>query len=212
MNIAIIGATGLIGSNLLSELIKNDSIDKITTITRRSVPDSPKVNQIILTDMDSNSIEALDVNADVYFCALGTTIKTAGSKENFKKIDKDLVVSFAKLAKKDNAKAFFVVSAAGSNKNSKIFYNKVKGEMEEAVIALGLPSLYILQPGLLAGERKEKRFAENIGIQAFYILDFLIPKKITHHIGTFVSDIVSYSTNEFSNIKAGINRISRFYK
>ncbi|MCP3891061.1 MAG: NAD-dependent epimerase/dehydratase family protein [Desulfobulbaceae bacterium] len=130
MHIAIIGATGLIGSSLVTELIGNESTKQITVITRKKMEaESNKIHQIVIPEMTSDKIEGLNINADAYFCGLGTTIKKAGSRVRFRYVDCDLVVAFAKLAN-NNKKALLVISAMGANKNSSVFYNRVKGDME----------------------------------------------------------------------------------
>ena len=111
------------------------------------------------------------------FCCLGTTIKTAGSKEAFRKVDLDYVVNVAKAAKENGVNHFAVVSAMGADKNSNIFYNKTKGEMEDAIKTIGFNSTYIIRPSLLLGDRKEFRFGELLGKFIMITLSFLIPKK-----------------------------------
>ncbi|MGK0367626.1 MAG: hypothetical protein ACI9QD_000764 [Thermoproteota archaeon] len=205
MHIAVIGATGLIGSELIKKLSRSHKVDKITTITRSEI-ELDGLNQIVLKDMSPETIEGLELEADLYFCALGTTIKTAGSKKAFKYVDHDLVLAFAKLAQKSNLKNLMIVSATGANKNSLVFYNRTKGEMESAVLALTLNSVYFLQPSLLIGERKERRAAEAMAISLYKV----IPKFLQEKIGTEVSDIIFYIENEMFRLKAGLSRITSF--
>jgi uncharacterized protein YbjT (DUF2867 family) len=99
---------------------------------------------------------------DLYIC-LGTTRKKAGTKENFRKVDHDYVVEATKLAKECGVKRIAIVSAIGANPNSRFFYNQIKGEMENAVAGIGIPSTYFFRPSLLLGNRKEFRLGEKVG-------------------------------------------------
>ena len=98
------------------------------------------------------------------YCCLGTTIKKAGSQEAFRTIDHTLVITIAELMRKQGAGQFLVISSMGADSNSKVFYNRTKGEMEEAVKEIGYPCLRILRPSLLLGKREEFRFGEKIGL------------------------------------------------
>jgi len=109
-------------------------------------------------------VELSNVHADDVYCCLGTTIKKAGSQEAFKKIDLGLVVTIAGLMKKQGAEQFLVISAMGADKDSKIFYNRTKSEMEAALQELGYPCLRIVRPSLLLGPREEFRLGEKIGV------------------------------------------------
>src|SRR5688500_10362415 len=118
MKAVIAGATGLVGSTLLEKLFKDASFTEIISITRKPLREHPKLKQILI----ENFSELPPVTGDVHFCCLGTTIKTAGSKDNFRKVDFDAVLNFAK-----SAKNFILVSASGANAKSPIFYNRLKG-------------------------------------------------------------------------------------
>jgi len=107
------------------------------------------------------------------FCCLGTTIKTAGSQEAFLKVDYTYVIESARIAKSQGTPAFSVVSAMGANSKSGIFYNRVKGDMEEALQKIGFSSLLIFRPSLLIGERKEVRTGEVIGAAISNLFSFL---------------------------------------
>jgi uncharacterized protein YbjT (DUF2867 family) len=109
------------------------------------------------------ALDGCEERADVALCALGTTLKAAGSREAFRAVDHDVVVRFARAAHRAGARGFGVVSAVDADARSQIFYNRVKGEMEEAVRAIGFKSLVIARPSLLLGERGERRFLEGLG-------------------------------------------------
>jgi uncharacterized protein YbjT (DUF2867 family) len=163
MKTAIIaGATGLIGKQLLFNLIESEAYDKIIALVRKEIPfNSPKLIQIIV-DFNNLPLIADDLKADDVFCCLGTTIRKAGSQAAFKKVDYDYCLNLANETYKNESKNFFLVSALGANSSSKIFYNQVKGELEEAISKVGFNSFYIFRPSLLLGNRNEFRLGEKI--------------------------------------------------
>jgi uncharacterized protein YbjT (DUF2867 family) len=118
-------------------------------------------------------LEKCEAHADVAFCALGTTLKVAGSREAFRAIDLDLVLRFAHASRKAGARGFGVVSAVDASARSRVFYNRVKGEMEDALRKIGFESLVIARPSLLLGEREERRFLESISQRALRPLRFV---------------------------------------
>ncbi len=161
------GATGLVGSELLQQLISNDVYDKIHLLTRRSLP--TESDKIVVHEIDFENLPAFTINdkIDHVFCALGTTIKKAGTKENFRKVDFEYVVGLAAKSKDLSAEKFLVISSLGANKRSMIFYNRVKGEMESALKNKGLPHVFIFRPSLLLGERLEHRTGEKTAASVY---------------------------------------------
>ena len=171
----ILGATGLIGKKVTEHLLKNDTYSTVIILVRKPLNiNHPKLKQHIF---NYDAIDNTLLKGDDLFCCLGTTIKTAGSKEAFRKVDLDYVVNVAKASKGNGINHFAVISAMGANKNSIVFYNQIKGEMEESIKAIGFNSTYIIRPSLLLGDRKEFRFGELIGKFFMITLSFLIPKK-----------------------------------
>jgi len=171
----VLGATGLIGKKVTEHLLKNDSYSTVIILVRKPLNiNHPKLKQHIF---NYDAIDNTLLKGDDLFCCLGTTIKTAGSKEAFRKVDLDYVVNVAKASKVNGINHFAVISAMGANKNSTVFYNQIKGEMEESIKAVGFNSTYIIRPSLLLGDRKEFRFGELIGKFFMITLSFLIPKK-----------------------------------
>jgi len=171
----VLGATGLIGKKVTEHLLKNDSYSTVIILVRKPLNiNHPKLKQHIF---NYDAIDKTLLKGNDLFCCLGTTIKTAGSKEAFRKVDLDYVVNVAKAAKENGINHFAVVSAMGANKNSTVFYNQIKGEMEEAIKSIGFDSTYVIRPSLLLGDRKEFRFGELIGKFFMITLSFLIPKK-----------------------------------
>ena len=137
----------------------------MTALVRRTplLKNHRKLKEVI-TDFSNLDKTLSTVTADDVFCCLGTTIKKAGSQEAFRKVDLSLVVDVAKVMRKQGAEQFIVISAMGANSSSKVFYNRIKGEMEEALKVLGYPCVRIIRPSLLLGHREEFRLGERIGI------------------------------------------------
>jgi uncharacterized protein YbjT (DUF2867 family) len=159
----IVGATGLIGGYCLEFLCDDPKYSEVIALVRKPILKTHRKLKTIVTRFDNIENELSSIQADDVFCCLGTTIKKAGSQEAFKKIDFSLVVEIAELMKKQGAEQFLVISAMGADSNSKVFYNRVKGEMESALQELDYPCLRIIRPSLLLGPREEFRLGEKIG-------------------------------------------------
>ena len=172
----IAGSTGLIGNQLLALLLESSEYDKVIALSRKPLNlNHPKLENVILTVDRLDHLAA--IKADDVFCCLGTTIKQAKSKEAFRKVDFDYPVALAKMLKQNGAQQFLLVSALGANKSSGIFYNRVKGEVEEAISKLGYSCFHIFRPSLLVGDRKEERTGEEAAKVFYRFFGFLIPKK-----------------------------------
>jgi len=211
MKVAIIGGTGLIGSQLIERLLTDSHITGIVSIVRRGTGISnPKYQEVLLEDFAK--IENLDISADFFVCCIGTTIKVAKTKENFRKVDYEYVVAFSKLAERKMAKALFVVSSLGANSISPVFYSRVKGEIEEEVLKRRIACIYILRPSMLIGERAEKRFGEEVGIQVYKKLSGILPKVVKSKLGTEVVDIVNWFSQQFKQVDRGHHIITDFSK
>ena len=162
--VAVAGATGLVGRELLRLLSADPGVAQIRALVRRP----------LLLRQDSKVRECradfarLDAHPEWFdgvgaaFCALGTTIKVAGSQDAFRRVDFDHALAFAKAARSGGAHHFLLVSALGASARSRVFYNRVKGELEDALVALGFPSLTIARPSLLLGDREESRPGEEL--------------------------------------------------
>lgn len=160
----LVGATGLIGGYCLQTLCDASYYSEVTTLVRKPLLKTHRKLKKVITKFDNLERELSSIQADDVYCCLGTTIKKAGSQEAFKKIDFSLVVTIAKLMREQGAEQFLVISALGANKDSKVFYNRTKGEMEEALKDLDYPCLRIIRPSLLLGPREEFRFGEKVGV------------------------------------------------
>lgn len=167
----IAGATGLVGHHLLSLLLSSSEYEKVYVLTRRSLSlDSPKAEEILLNFDEMDESYYLPAVDDV-FCCLGTTMKKAGSKEAFRKVDYHYPLQLAEKAAAKGAKQFLLVTAMGADKNSFFFYNKVKGEVEEDISKITeLHSISFFRPSLLLGERQESRAGESIAAKLMILL------------------------------------------
>jgi uncharacterized protein YbjT (DUF2867 family) len=177
--VLVAGATGLVGRELLAGLLADDSVAAVHTLGRRDVPlQHPK---LIQHKIDFKALPALP-RVDEAFIALGTTIKVAGSQEAFRAVDHDAVIAVARAAKAAGATRLGVVSAMGADKRSAIFYNRVKGETEEALAALGFATLVIARPSFLAGDRESLgqpvRGGEKLALRISRMLAPLVPDNL----------------------------------
>ncbi len=171
------GATGLIGSQLLSLLLESDRYEKVIAISRRSLKTAdPKLHNIV-SGLDTLPNFTDKLLADDVYCCLGTTIRKAKTKGAFRQIDFEYPVLLASLSKAQGAKQFLLVSSLGADKSSFAFYNRIKGETEEAIVAVGFESCHIFRPSLLQGPRKEHRAGEDAAKWFFAIFGFLVPIK-----------------------------------
>ncbi|MGF7446363.1 NAD(P)H-binding protein [Klebsiella michiganensis] len=167
--VLLTGATGLVGGHLLRMLLNAQDIKSIAAPTRRPLSDISGVfnpHDPQLTDALAQVVDPVDI----VFCCLGTTRREAGSQEAFVHADYTLVIDTALVGKKLGAQHMLVVSAMGANAHSPFFYNRVKGEMEEALIAQQWPRLTIARPSMLVGEREKKRTGETLLAPLFSLL------------------------------------------
>lgn len=157
----LLGATGVTGSHLLNYILQDDDYSKVTVFGRNALPfKHPKLEQNIIDLLKLENVK-VHFKADVVFCCIGTTKAKTPDKDLYKAIDYGIPVAAAKLCKENKISCFVVMSSLGANKNSNVFYTKTKGEMEVAVLEQKLPQTYILQPSVIAGNRKEKRIGES---------------------------------------------------
>jgi len=176
----VAGATGLVGSELVRRLLAEPSY-RVVALTRRPLAlADPKLVQVA-AEFERLSATLATVTAastaDV-FCCLGTTIGAAGSEAAFRRVDHDFVLALGRWAAHVRARRMIVISALGADAASRVFYNRVKGETERDLAALGLPSLVIVRPSLLSGGRAEFRLGERIALTLATPLRKLIPARV----------------------------------
>ena len=159
----IAGSTGLIGSELVKLLLKDAYYAKVKVVGRNNPGiEHPKLESIII-NFDSLPKHREQLLANHVFCCLGTTMKKAKSREAFYKVDFTFPFELAKVAELFSAEQFLLVTAMGASKNSRIYYNSVKGQVEESISGMAFESIHIFRPSLLLGKRQELRLGENIG-------------------------------------------------
>ncbi|WP_209401487.1 NAD(P)H-binding protein [Pseudozobellia sp. WGM2] len=170
----ILGATGLTGGKLLELLLSDDRYSKVKLFSRSSVGfEHPKLEEH-LGDLLNLSSFKNELKADEVFCCIGTTKSKTPNKEVYEKIDYGIPVTAARLCKENKISTFVVISALGANAQSKIFYNRMKGQMEDAVLEQRIENTYILQPSLIGGKRKEKRLGELIFKQVMKLANLVL--------------------------------------
>jgi uncharacterized protein YbjT (DUF2867 family) len=172
-NALIAGASGLVGSQLMELLLADPAYSKVMILVRKTIP----VNhaKLIQLQVSYEQLDLLSIPIPVQdvFCALGTTIRKAGSQAAFRVVDYDYVLNLGKFGEKNLVSKYLVVSAMGADASSGIFYNRVKGEMENAIRNLNIPSVIVFRPSLLMGNRKDFRLGERIAQFVMSGLGFL---------------------------------------
>jgi len=166
----VIGATGLVGSHLVGQLLDSDDFRAVKIFVRRKTALEHRKLEEYVVDFDSIEEWENLLTGDVLFSTLGTTLRKAGSKEAQYKVDYSYQYEVAKTAAQNSVKSYALVSSAGAKPNAMTFYGRIKGELEEAVKALNFDKTVILKPSFLQGDRKESRLGEKIGIMLANIL------------------------------------------
>lgn len=178
MRLLIAGASGLVGGAVLERALALDAVTAVISLSRRPGDKRhPKLIEWLGSSDDLLSGLRHDP-VDAVICCLGTTIRNVGGDTaKFIHVDKELVLGLARWAKDQGVRSFAVVSAVGADAGSRVFYNRVKGEMETELKALGLSELHIFHPSILTGPRKEKRSGERMGIALMSALAPLLPDR-----------------------------------
>ena len=203
--VILVGSTGLVGSELLKLLIDDMTIVEVITLTRREISSThSKVKNIVVDFKCLDAIMATFCNVDTVFCCVGTTIKTAGSKEKFRQVDYDIPVDLARIASAAQVNRFIVISSLGADNPRNNYYLNVKHEMEKAVSVYKFNKLSIIRPSLLLGNREEFRFAER-ALQIFSVLFSFLFKGPLEKYKPISADVVAKA---MTNISIGFNNQS----
>ena len=172
----VVGSTGLVGRHTLQIALAHPGIERVVAPVRRPVGEHPKLLCPVV-DFDALPVDARCWGVDAVICALGTTIRAAGSQEAFRRVDHAYPLAVARLARQHGTPTYVLNSAMGADANSRIFYSRVKGDVERDLATLGFASLTFVRPGLISGEREEFRAGERIAIAALRALHPLLPRR-----------------------------------
>lgn len=177
MKLLLLGATGLVGKNVLTQALAHPAVTGVVAPTRRHLQTHPKLRNPVSDQLASLLSEGITEAVDGVVCALGTTIGKAGSKEAFREVDYGLPLAFAQSAQAQGVRTYVLVSASTANADSSIFYSRIKGEVERDTERVGFQSLTFIRPGLIGGERDEPRFRESVALRLMSIFGPILPKK-----------------------------------
>ncbi len=200
----IAGGSGLVGKELLQQLLQSQLYELVIALVRRPLKlNNPKLREITVNFAELPQLPEYS-DADI-FCALGTTLKQAGSREAFRAVDYDLVLALAKTVAAGGARQFLLVSSVGANSQSATFYLRVKGELEEALKPLPFQALHIFRPSFLAGNREEVRTGERIGGTLAKALDFAFVGKLKKFSAIDVADLAAAMLAAARDAKPGLH-------
>jgi len=177
MKLLLAGATGLVGSQVLRLALADARITQVTAPVRRALPLTHAKLLAPIVDYDALPEDAAWWQADAVICTLGTTMKAAGSQAAFRRVDHDYPLAVAQRARAQGTPTYVLNSAAGADAQSRFFYNRVKGAVEQALAQCGFASLTLARPGLIGGERSESRPGERAAVRALTLLGPLLPRR-----------------------------------
>lgn len=176
MKLLLVGATGLVGRHVLDMALADPRVDSVTAPTRRKLPAHQKLLAPVV-DFEQLPEDAAWWRADAVICALGTTMRLAGSPEAFRRVDHDYPLAVAELALRAGAAAYVLNSAIGADPSSRFFYNRTKGELERDLANQGFTSLTFVRPGLIGGHREEFRPGERAMTVALRLAGPVLPRR-----------------------------------
>lgn len=178
MRVVLAGATGLVGGQVLRQLLADTRCEAVIVPTRRPLGlTDPRLSNPVV-DFEQLAQAATGWPVDAVICALGSTIKQAGSREAFRRVDHDYPLQLAQAAKANGARCYVLNSAVGARADSRFFYNRVKGELERDLRALQFDSLTLVRPGLIGGERAIKRTGEHLASVVLGVLAPVLPRAL----------------------------------
>lgn len=202
--VIILGASGLVGNEVLNLALNNNEYEEVKIFVREQLPiQNQKLKQIIINFEDLDLIKE-EINADIIFCCLGSTKSKTPNLQDYKKIDHDYPLYFAKEGLKNSLSQFHIISSLGANPKSANFYSKLKGEIETDLKGLNLPSLYIYRPSFLTGERKERRILEKIALKIMRLINPLLLGSLKKYKTIDASVVAKAMINESIKNKRGI--------
>jgi uncharacterized protein YbjT (DUF2867 family) len=201
----IIGATGLVGKHCLTLLLDEPGYSKVIALVRKPLGLAHPKLQVQVVNFDRLEDHATVIKADDIFCTIGTTIRHAGSKENFYKVDFTYPYKVAELAVQNGAENYIIITAIGSNPNSRFFYFRVKGELEQALTKLPFKSLHFMRPAWLVGQRAEKRFREEFMVVFSKLLNLVFVGSWRRYRSIKAEDVARAMLIVAASNKTGVN-------
>lgn len=168
-SVLLLGATGLVGRHTLRLLAADDRWGRVVTLDRRPLAAASASHEPHVVDFDRLDAHSDALACDDVICCLGTTMKQAGSEDAFRRVDLEIPVEVAERAHRAGASRYLLVSALGADPDSRFFYNRTKGQAEQAIRTVGFDAVQIVQPSLLAGDREEVRLGERVGLAALRV-------------------------------------------
>ena len=199
----VIGATGLIGGQVINALLNDDSYQTVRILVRHTTNMlHPKLEEHLV---NFDALSAYDdlIKGDDVFCCLGTTLRKAKSTKNFKLVDYEYPLQVAKMAAENGVKNYLIVTAVGADPNSLVFYSRVKGEVEESLKTYHFHGIHIFRPSLLLGDRKEARIGENLGKLFVKAIDPLMMGPLEKYRGIEAKDVATAMVDAAKNDPQG---------
>jgi uncharacterized protein YbjT (DUF2867 family) len=176
VKLLLLGATGLVGRHVLAQALAHPEVEAVVAPVRRPLPAQAKLTAPVV-DFDALPEDATWWRADAVICALGTTMRIAGSEAAFRRVDHDYPMAAARLAHAQDTPTYVLNSSVGADRKSRMFYTRVKGEVEHDLAQLGFRSLTFVRPGFIEGDREEFRAGERITLAALRVFDGVLPAR-----------------------------------
>jgi uncharacterized protein YbjT (DUF2867 family) len=175
VKLLVLGSTGLVGRHVLAQALAHAQVDEVIAPVRRPLPAQPKLSAPVV-DFDALPADADWWQADAVICALGTTMRIAGSEQAFRRVDHDYPLAAAQLAHAHGTPTYVLNSSTNADRDARVFYLRVKGETEHDIAQVGFRSLTLVRPGLIEGDRDEFRAGERIGLAVLRTFEGVVPK------------------------------------
>lgn len=188
--VLLLGASGLVGSIVLRQLIAEVSVHRVIAPTRNPVRADPKVGSLVISDLFTLAEMDIWSSVDAVICTLGTTRSKAGSDKEFQRIDRDLPLALARKARDMGVPAFGYVSSLGADSHSRFLYTRTKGEVEEALWEMNFPSLTIVRPSLISGHRPQTRIVERAATGVLNVLSPLLPRSVRPNRADLIASVL----------------------
>jgi uncharacterized protein YbjT (DUF2867 family) len=202
--VILVGASGLIGNHLLSNLISSEDISEITLLVRNKMDISnPKVVELVINFDEINQYSSI-ITGDIIYCCIGTTKSKTPDANNYRKIDLEYPLNLAKIGAENGVSQFHVISSLGANSESKNAYLKLKGELEKELKKLNIQSLHIYQPSFLEGKRKENRPLEKIMLPIMKLINPLLSGPFENYRSIRASDVAKAMINQSNKELKGV--------